>query len=255
MELVLSGWALAAALMVAMWLYQWKAVNASHVDVAWAYGVGLLALLYTFHLQAFTDAQLLVLACALVWSLRLGTFLWLRMRGKPEDSRYKDLRTRWSQTKFFVFYQFQALAIVFFSVPILISLQYVSDLALESLNCVLGASIAAISLWGEGIADRQLSRFKKNPSHGGKTCRAGLWKYSRHPNYFFEWVFWFAFVAFGWGSQQWILTLLGPVVMLILLFGVTGIPPSEARALESRGEDYRDYQSKTSAFIPWFPKS
>jgi steroid 5-alpha reductase family enzyme len=119
----------------------------------------------------------------------------------------------------------------------------------------MGVVIAAISLLGEGLADRQLTSFKENRAHQGRTCREGLWKYSRHPNYFFEWVFWFSFVAFAWGSSIWLLTWLGPVVMLILLFGVTGIPPSEARALESRGADYRDYQSKTSVFIPWFPKS
>jgi steroid 5-alpha reductase family enzyme len=255
MDLILWGWAIAAAVMVAMWWYQWKTSNASHVDVAWAYGIGVLGLFYTSQLQGLTSSQWVVLACILIWSLRLGTFLWRRTMGKAEDSRYSDLRKRWSQAKFFLFYQFQALAIVLFSVPVLISLQSMASQSVGSIQQIMGVVIAAISLLGEGLADRQLTSFKENRAHQGRTCREGLWKYSRHPNYFFEWVFWFSFVAFAWGSSIWLLTWLGPVVMLILLFGVTGIPPSEARALESRGDDYKDYQSKTSVFIPWFPKS
>ncbi len=254
-ELFLWGWLIAAIGMVAMWSYQLKTSNASHVDVAWAYGIGGLAIFYAFQLQAMTASQWVVLGCILVWSLRLGTFLWRRTSGKPEDTRYSELRKRWSQAKFFVFYQFQALATVLFSVPVLISLQAMTFESLGSFHQMMGVAIAVISLLGESLADRQLARFKEDRSHQGLTCRVGLWKYSRHPNYFFEWMFWFSFVAFAWGSSLWLMTWLGPVVMLILLFGITGIPPSEARALESRGDDYRDYQSKTSVFIPWFPKS
>ena len=87
-----------------------------------------------------------------------------------------------------------------------------------------------------------------------QTCREGWWRYSRHPNYFFEWLHWWSYVALAVGASYWWLTLLSPAVMLYFLVCVTGIPPTEAQALASRGEDYRQYQRTTSVFIPWFPK-
>src|SRR5262249_38496991 len=92
--------------------------------------------------------------------------------------------------------------------------------------------------------------------NAGRTCRAGLWRYSRHPNYFFEWTHWFAYplLAVGAGGVFW-LSAIGPVIMLLMLYRVSGIPFTEAQALRSRGDDYRDYQRTTSAFVPWFPKA
>ena len=104
------------------------------------------------------------------------------------------------------------------------------------------------------LADRQLSAFKADPANRGRTCRQGLWRWSRHPNYFFEWVHWLAYVPLAWGSSWWPATLLAPAIMLYLVTKVTGIPPTEAQSLRSRGEDYADYQRTTSAFFPWPPR-
>jgi steroid 5-alpha reductase family enzyme len=93
-----------------------------------------------------------------------------------------------------------------------------------------------------------------NPANRGKTCQEGLWRYSRHPNYFFEWLHWFAYVSWAAGSGLEWLAWMGPVIMLWFLVKVTGIPASEAQSLKSRGEEYREYQRRTSAFIPWFRK-
>jgi steroid 5-alpha reductase family enzyme len=119
--------------------------------------------------------------------------------------------------------------------------------------------ITAIALWtvaliGEAIADAQLERFKAQPSNRGRTCRIGLWRYSRHPNYFFEWLIWVAYALFALASPYGWIAIACPLVMLYLLFRVTGIPATEAQALRTRGEDYRQYQAATSAFVPWFPK-
>jgi steroid 5-alpha reductase family enzyme len=117
----------------------------------------------------------------------------------------------------------------------------------------------AIALWagalaGESVADRQLERFKADAHSRGRVCRSGLWRYSRHPNYFFEWLVWVAYALAAttapWGALAWAC----PAVMLFLLFRVTGIPATEAHALRSRGEAYRDYQRTTSAFVPWVPR-
>jgi steroid 5-alpha reductase family enzyme len=111
-----------------------------------------------------------------------------------------------------------------------------------------------LSIVGESIADAQLAKWRKNPANKGRTCRAGLWNYSRHPNYFFEWLHWWFYVPltitlpFGW------LSLALPALMLYFLLRVTGIPYTEMQAIKSRGDDYREYQRTTSAFIPWFPK-
>ena len=114
-----------------------------------------------------------------------------------------------------------------------------------------GALLAVGALVGEGIADRQLAAWRHDPANRGVTCRAGLWRYSRHPNYFFEWVHWWAYVLIGAGVWW---TLLGPALMLVFLFRLTGIPYTEQQALKSRGEDYKRYQQTTSVFFPWFPK-
>jgi steroid 5-alpha reductase family enzyme len=117
-----------------------------------------------------------------------------------------------------------------------------------------GIIVWLIAVIGETTADRQLARFRSKPENQGKTCRIGLWNYSRHPNYFFEWIHWFTYVFLGIGSPYWWATLLGPVLMLIFLYKITGIPYTEKRALQTRGEDYRQYQQTTSPFIPWFPR-
>ena len=119
----------------------------------------------------------------------------------------------------------------------------------------LGICVWLASLVGESIADLQLARFRSNPRNRGKTCRDGLWRYSRHPNYFFEWLHWFAYVCLAWGSPWFVLSLIGPALMLVSLCWVSGIPFVEAQSLRSRGDDYREYQRTTSMLIPWFPKN
>jgi steroid 5-alpha reductase family enzyme len=99
-----------------------------------------------------------------------------------------------------------------------------------------------------------LAQYRGDPVNRGKTCRLGLWKYSRHPNYFFEWLYWWVYVLIAWTAPLGWISLLAPGLMLFFLLKVTGIPATEAQAVRSRGDDYRDYQRTTSMFIPWFPQ-
>ena len=115
----------------------------------------------------------------------------------------------------------------------------------------LGICVWVISVTGETIADNQLANFRSMSQNQGKTCRNGLWRFSRHPNYFFEWLHWWSYVLLGQGSA---LTWLGPPLMLLFLFRVTGIPYTEIQAVKSRGDDYRNYQKTTNVFFPWFPR-
>jgi len=253
--LLLLAWFGMALIMVALWLVERKIKDASHVDVAWAAGLGLIATFYSINGTGDLNRRILLAVIVSVWSFRLaGYLLFNRVIGKPEDGRYIELRRKWGKLaarKFFVFFQFQAVIDAAFSIPFLV-VAFNRHPGLRIFDYI-GASIVGIAILGESLADRQLARFRSSSKNHGKTCRQGLWQYSRHPNYFFEWVHWFAYPLLAWGSTYFGFTLLGPILMWYFLFKITGIPPTEERALKTR-VDYRDYQRTTSMFIPWFPK-
>jgi steroid 5-alpha reductase family enzyme len=254
--IVFLGWMGAAGLMTGLHLYQFKRQNATIVDLGWAGSVGVLSLLYGILLGEGRVFPLMVGIMGLLWAMRLTIHLYLdRMRGKPEDGRYRRLREKWgdqAQFRFFLLFQAQALLAALFSLPFFLVIALNPDPAPWSIG--VGSAIWVVALLGEGFADHQLSRFKKRHGGEGKTCREGLWRYSRHPNYFFEWLHWWTYVALGWGSFAFWINLLFPLLMLLFLFKLTGIPATEEQALRTRGEDYRRYQETTSVFIPWFPK-
>jgi steroid 5-alpha reductase family enzyme len=182
--------------------------------------------------------------------------LWSDRVGKPEDGRYATLRAAWgeqAQPKFLAFYAAQAVLAVLLATPFLLAVGNTGSSA--HWTEVLGCAIVAIAVVGESTADAQLARFKRRPESKGKTCREGLWRYSRHPNYFFEWSAWLGFALLATSTPYGWIAWFAPAVMLYLLFKVTGIPATEAQALRSRGADYREYQRTTSVFVPWFPRN
>ena len=250
---LLVVWLLAAAMMTLGWLWQRARANAGIVDVLWAAGVGGSAVLLAALGNGAPLTRLLLAVLGGVWGIRLAVHRWRRVRGEPEDGRYQNLRDHWSgdQLKFFAFFQFQALLIVLFALPFLAVAQ--NPVAAAAWLVASGA-IWLLSVLGESIADAHLARFRANPANQGHTCRDGLWRYSRHPNYFFEWIHWFAYVCLAIGSPIGWLAWSGPIVMVVFLRWVSGIPYTEKQALRSRGDDYREYQRSTSMLIPWFPK-
>ena len=256
LDLLGLSWAMAAVLMAALWLVQRARNDASLVDAGWAAGLGMSAILLSVLVEGDPARRALVGGMAGAWSARLALHLYLdRVRGKPEDGRYRKLRANWgaaAQRNFLLFFQAQGLLVAILSVPYALALTNPSPSPGADL---LGAGLLLVSVLGETLADRQLAAFRADPAHRGRTCRAGLWHFSRHPNYFFEWLQWWAWVPLAWGSPLFFASFGAPALMLYFLFKVTGIPPTEARALESRGEDYRRYQRTTSVFVPWFPRS
>jgi steroid 5-alpha reductase family enzyme len=254
LTLLLVGWLVMAAVMSVLWVVQRARRDAGIVDVGWAAGLGLLAVLYAILAPGLPFRRLLVGALASAWSLRLASYILTnRVLGRPEDGRYQTLRSKWgerAQSRFFLFLQAQALVDVVFSIPFLVAMS--NPRPGLGVWGVTGVLIWLVAVMGEALADRQLAAFRANVANRGRTCRVGLWRTSRHPNYFFEWLHWWSYVLLAVGSRWWALTLLGPALMLFFLFKVTGIPATEAQALASRGEDYRDYQRTTSAFVPWF---
>lgn len=250
-------WAAASVAMLLGWLLQLRTRNAGIVDAIWAACMGASALFYATVGSGSLIARLGVAMLGGAWGFRLSWHILARLLGESEDGRYRYLREYWrdDQGRFFVFFQAQALLTALFSLPFYaVALNHKDGVTLW---CCVGIAVWLVSVAGESIADLQLARFRGDPNNKGKTCRSGLWRYSRHPNYFFEWLHWFSYVflAIGTPLPIWSLSLLGPVLMLVSLRWVTGIPFVEAQALRSRGEDYRDYQSTTSAFVPWFPKT
>ena len=242
--------------MALLWYVQKLTQDASIVDAVWTAGVGGSGLLFALSADGSFKRRMLFLAVVGVWSLRLMLYvLFNRVIGKKEDGRYRQLRTEWganAQRNFFLFFQAQAIFVLCFAVPFG-PVVFNIDPNLDAFS-IAGAIVGFGAILGESIADAQLARFRANAANKGKTCRAGMWGYSRHPNYFFEWLHWFAYVLMGVGGPDWWLTVFGPIVMLVFLFRLTGIPHTEKQALASRGDDYRDYQNKVSAFIPWFHK-
>ena len=255
---VLAGWAVVAAAQVALWWEQQRSRDASLVDVGWSAALLFLAGFYALFAEGTGERRLLVGAMGMVWGGRLAWHLLRRILGaghREEDGRYKTLRARWgaaADRNFLVFFQVQASWSVLFSIPILLAMR--ADRAGLGVQEAIGVAIWALGVAGETIADRQLARFRARPTSRGKTCREGLWRYSRHPNYFFEWLTWWSYVVIAWGSPYGWVALMGPALMLLFLYKVTGIPYTEAQAVKSRGDDYRAYQRTTSAFVPWFPK-
>lgn len=256
LEALTIGTASVCGLMLLLWLIHLPMRNAAIVDAGWAGGLALLGAIYAVVGGGYPPRALLVASMALLWGLRLALYLlFTRVIGHPEEGRYVQLRREWGGNlplKFLAFFQFQALLCILLSIPFLVA-------ALNAQPRLAFHEYAAVALWlaaflGELFADRQLHVFKANPANRSQTCRAGLWRYSRHPNYFFEWLIWVAFALFAIGSPYGYLALVSPILILFFLFRVTGIPATEAQALRTKGDDYRQYQQTTSAFVPWFPR-
>jgi len=253
--LLAVGAALASVSMALLWALAVRIQDASHVDVAWATLIVCAAIAYALLADGDVAHRMLAALLASIWGFRLGLYLLFdRVLGREEDGRYQELRSKWGERanrNFFWFFQFQAALVVFFSLPYaLISLDPADGLGLVEWA---GVTIWAIGNAGAIASDRQLARWRADPANRGKTARHGLWSWSRHPNYFFEFVTWLgvALVASAapWGWVAWAV----PAVLLYFLFRVTGIPATEAQALRSRS-DYEEYQRTTSSFVPLPPK-
>ncbi|MDN5923425.1 MAG: DUF1295 domain-containing protein [Xanthomonadales bacterium] len=253
-KLLLCLWLFCALVMALGWLWQQHTRNATLVDVLWSACVGIAALSFAVCGDGALWPRIALGVAGGLWGLRLATHLGVRAHGKPEDGRYRAMREHWHRAvslRFFLVYQFQALIVVLFALPF-VAVAHNGTTHLPWL--VAGAFVWLLAVGGEALADRQLRHFRCDPNHAGCTLRAGLWRYSRHPNYFFEWLHWFAYVCFAVGSPWWWLACSGPLLMYLFLRYLSGVPWSEMQALRSRGDDYRDYQRVTPMLFPWFPK-
>ena len=253
--LLLVGGILASSVMAVLWYVHVRIHDASHVDVAWAVLIACAAILYALLADGDVGHRVLAAVLASVWGFRLGAYLFYnRVLGREEDGRYRALRAKWGSSanaRFFVFFQLQALFVVFFSLPFaFIALDPDSGFGAVAW---IGIAIWAIGNVGTIVSDRQLAQWRANPESKGKTARGGLWGWSRHPNYFFEWVNWCGNALVATTAPRGWIAWSVPAGLLFLLFRVTGIPATEAQALRSRA-DYAEYQRTTSTFVPFPPR-
>jgi len=257
-SLILPATLFAIVLMLVVWVMALCIDNLGIVDIAWS--IGFFPIVIFFALKANGDPvrRGWVAAMAGLWSLRLAAHVGIRVfKTHPrEDARYGKFRGEWSpnlKLLSFVFFQLQALVLAALSIVFLVPC--LNPRAGMTFVEWTGAAIWFLALAGESLADWQLKRFKANPANAGHVCEAGLWNYSRHPNYFFEWLVWVGFFLYAWDSPYGCYTVLCPGLMLFFLLRVTGIPLTEEFSIKSKGDAYRQYQRTTSAFVPWFKKS
>jgi steroid 5-alpha reductase family enzyme len=247
-------------LMAGAWAVQQRTGNSGWVDTIWTFSLGLVGAagaLWPIAGSAPNARQWLVAALVAIWSLRLGVHIAIRTAGISDDPRYAAFAKEWglnAPRRMFIFLQNQALGTIPLVFAIFVAARFPSD-ALRTQD-FLGVLVLLVGIGGEALADAQLKAFRENSDNKGRICDAGLWRWSRHPNYFFEWFGWLAYPVIGlsvdypWGLS----TLLAPIFMYWILVHVTGIPPLEEQMLRSRGERYRDYQLRTSRFFPLPPK-
>jgi len=255
--LVIGSALIAMAGMAVVWICARRMDNAGIVDIWWSFGFSPVAVFCGIFGCGIPMRNGLIAAMVCAWSCRLGLHLHKRVMSHhpEEDPRYAALRSRFPKhtwLMFFGFFQLQAVLIAALSLPVALACSNPSGAV--GFFEIAGLVIWVVAISGEAVADAQLSSFRNRQANRGRVCDTGLWKYSRHPNYFFEWLVWIAYFVFALGSPFGWAGILSPLLMLFFLTRVTGIPPSEEHSLASRGDAYRDYQRRTSPFIPWFPK-
>jgi len=238
------------------WLIQRRTGDAGVVDVFWPYTVAGAAVLLAVLGNGDDTRRLLLAALALWWGLRLGTYVLTdRVLTGHEDRRYAQMRVDWGDrfpVNIFRFYQYQGLSVFGLSLVFLVIAANPAELGVLGL---IGGLTVLVGIVGETAADRQLKAWRTKPENKGKSCRGGLWAYSRHPNYFFEWLVWVGWALMALATPTWgFLGLIPAVILYIAINYFTGIPPNEEQNARSR-PDYAAYQAEVSAFFPWFPKA
>jgi steroid 5-alpha reductase family enzyme len=247
--------ALALAL-AAAWGVQRATGSSGWVDTIWTAATGIVGIAVALAPGADPGRGRLVAALIALWAARLAFHIASRTHGAPDDPRYAEMARQWGEEaprRMFVFLQQQAIAA--FVLVAAVRLAAANPAPYPRLTDVLGALILFIAIGGEALADAQLARFRRE--HRGELCEEGLWAWSRHPNYFFEWLGWLAYplIAISSANPWGWLALAAPALMYWLLVHVSGIPPLEAHMAASRGQAFADLQARVSPFFPRPPRA
>ncbi len=256
MMIFLWGFLCVMILMTILWLISIPLKNVSIVDIFWGIGFIVANSTYLFLSGDLYTRKLLVFGLVMLWGLRLSGYLLHRNYGKEEDFRYQEFRRHYGVNRYWWFSFFQVFIlqgslIALVSLPLLGVNLYTQNNELNLIDYV-AIVVWIIGFLFESLGDYQLSKFKSNPDNKGKVLNIGLWRYTRHPNYFGDAAVWWSFALFSIASgAYWY--IIGSLVMTFLIIKISGVSLLE-KSLKDTKPKYRDYVSRTSAFIPWFPK-
>lgn len=242
--------------MSTIWLIAVKLDNYSIVDIIWGITFIITTTVVLVYTGLYNVVSLTIAALVLIWGLRLSIYLFSRNAGKPEDYRYQDMRKKWGnkvkQTAFVRVFMLQGTVSLLFSLGIFLGISQ-SDTILAMWPVYLGVIVWVVGFLFESIGDAQLRAFIQKPENKGKVITTGLWKYTRHPNYFGEATQWFGIsiiasaVPFGW------ISFISPLLLTFFLLKISGVPLLEKKNAKKPG--YAEYAAKTSVFVPMPPKN
>jgi steroid 5-alpha reductase family enzyme len=242
-------------LMLVVWIASVLRRDASLIDPFWGLGFVVLAWFYFLSLDSATARRPLVVGLVTLWGLRLSVYLLWRNRGRGEDFRYREMRDShpgsFALRSLFTVFLLQAAILWLVSLPLYQALRANRPERLTLLDG-LGLLMFAVGLFFEATGDWQLSRFRSNPANRGKVLERGLWRYTRHPNYFGDALVWWGLFLIALATPRSAWTVVSPVLMTLLLMKVSGVTLLEKKLGETKPE-YRDYVRRTSAFFPWPP--
>lgn len=245
----LAGLPAVLALALVAWAISTARRNAGLVDIFWALFFLAAAAVYAVVSDAFGGRAVLVLALVVLWSLRLSGYLALRNWGAPEDHRYRAIRARnepgFAWKSLYLVFGLQAVLAWIISAPLAAALSAGGPLGPFE---AAGAALAVFGIVFETVGDAQLARFKADPRNAGSVMERGLWRYTRHPNYFGEFCVWWGFWLAAAGAGAW-WTLFSPLLMSVLLLRVSGVALLE-KDIGERRPGYANYILRTNAFFP-----
>lgn len=244
-------------LMTVMWLISLKIKNSSIVDIIWGFGYVLVNWVVFFVTpQEFMARKWIIAILVTIWGLRLTFHIFFRNKGKPEDFRYaawrKEHGKNWWWYSYLQTFMLQGGLMLLISAPIIHTHATGTPARIGVLE-ILGILVWSIGFFFEAVGDLQLNQFKKDPTNKGKLLNSGVWRYTRHPNYFGDAAQWWGFYLIAAGSTLGFLTIFSPIIMTFFLLKVSGVAMLE-RSMVDRKPGYREYMQTTNAFIPWFPK-
>jgi steroid 5-alpha reductase family enzyme len=256
-EYFLIGGVVVLAFMTIIWVFTLLLKNTSIVDIFWGFGFVVLNWVYFFLApDGVLARKWLISVIVTIWGLRLSIYIFWRNWGKGEDFRYQKLRDAagpaWWWQSYFKVFVFQGLVMWIVSAPLVFPHMSSTPDKLNILD-YLGLALWAIGFYFESVGDFQLSRFKADPANKGKLLTSGVWRYTRHPNYFGDSAQWWGFYLIAAATGQGAYAFLSPIIMTFMLLRVTGVALLE-KSLKDAKPGYEDYVRNTNAFIPWFPR-
>jgi steroid 5-alpha reductase family enzyme len=245
-----------AGCMLALWLWSLALRDASIVDIFWGLGFVAIAGLGFFLTAGDGSARRgLIATMASLWGLRLSGYLFWRNAGRGEDPRYAAMRRRWGGrfwwVSLFTVFALQGVVMWIVSLPVQLG-QLAPGGPLGALDA-LGFALWALGLGFESVGDAQLARFRADPANAGRVMDRGLWRYSRHPNYFGDFCVWWGIFLVALSTRWGIWSIFGPALLTFFLLRVSGVPLLE-RDIEQRRPGYAAYVARTSAFFPRPPR-